>query len=1134
MPDATCIPDERLRPLLLGELSDEDAAPLESHLLECPQCVARTRTLRSSDTLVAALQNAGSPDLSAAASNSINQLVQRLSDRSQLTTQPSSLDATTAFGGAQFTVVTQLMSRLEPAASPDELGRLGSFRILKMLGYGGMGAVFLAEDMQLRRHVALKLLRPDLIDDSEAVERFMREARAAAAVRHDNVVTIFQVGRVNGVPFLAQELLEGETLDARLQREEKLPIGDTLRIGREIAAGLAAAHAKGLLHRDIKPSNIWLESSTPTRSVSEGAASRAKLLDFGLARIQSDDVELTKSGVIVGTPAFMSPEQAQGKAIDIRSDLFSLGCVLYRMVTGRLPFQGTDTLSMLHSLAVDEPPPARKLNPQVPSELSDFIAKLLHKDPLQRPWSAENVASRLAPIASSWERRQIRQSSSTELSAIGRLATSAALRKPSRLGIALAAAAAAIVCGAIIITITRPDGSKTKIEVDGDAKLDIAIDNSKPKAAADDATDQPNKVTVNNGSLPVKQPPISIAKPIYEIDFSTSDPNWLTPVPGGTSTIRDGYFVMQSNGSHTWLRASRSVPMLDEADFEVLGRAKSGMWGINVVNVNDRAKGITLAFDKQGQVYARRCEIPPGTTAFNSFPLPVSQLPIKPRRDGEFNVLRVAWRDRSLEVWLNGEAACEAIKLDQSLGSARVGFVAVPDPDSTSFDCEFDSLRIWRAGEGPHAPAPSVPLQAVYDKDFSKIDPNWTYTAETKFRGGRLHLKSTFDGPWVTRTEPTLPVLESADVEVVGQATSGFFGCNLQGHINGLMVALDSAGQLRVWQSETLSDGHSVLHDVGDFGAKPLHSWKAGDSANTLRVSFRDGIANVWVNGEPACDAITVKRPLGPFRVSIAGVKGEEPFNCQFDALRIWHAGEAPPVPPVAAPGKKDEANAQPPPVLEPNSDRAAAKPVYENDFSDLSRFKQPAAFKATANELKNGQLIIQLPTSTYRGLCVSWPMTSADFEIVGRATKGLWGFNIAKPLTQKNPEIKYWQQVLLDHQGKLKTGVIDLDQGLTDLSLTVNPVVQKSVATWKGDGAFNTLRGTVRDGLVRVWINGDEACEPIKLPDQFPPFLQIWLAAIATDDQGVYAEFDSVRVWRASEGPPLPEKATPPKDNTE
>src|SRR5437764_5748351 len=164
-------------------------------------------------------------------------------------------------------------------------------------------------------------MRPALASGKAARQRFLREARAAAAVKHDHIVTIYAVGEDRGVPFLAMEFLEGEPLDARLEREKNLPMAEVLRIAREISEGLAGAHDKGLIHRDIKPANVWLE----------GQWGRVKILDFGLARAAREHAQLTQTGAILGTPAYMAPEQARGETVDARCDLFSLGCVLYRM-----------------------------------------------------------------------------------------------------------------------------------------------------------------------------------------------------------------------------------------------------------------------------------------------------------------------------------------------------------------------------------------------------------------------------------------------------------------------------------------------------------------------------------------------------------------------------------------------------------------------------------------------------------------------------------------------------------------------------------------------------------------------------------------------------------------------------------
>jgi serine/threonine protein kinase len=285
----------------------------------------------------------------------------------------------------------ELTDFLMPPRGPDELGWLGPYRVLRVLGSGGMGVVFQAEDPHLQRPVALKAMKPALAASESCRARFAREARAAAAIKHDHIVTIYQVGEDRDIPFLAMEFLEGEPLDVRLRREGRLPIVAVLRIGREIAQGLAAAHKRGLIHRDIKPGNIWLEQLPGER---EGAAPRVrvKILDFGLARAAAEDAQLTQSGVILGTPAYMAPEQARGEKVDARCDLFSLGAVLYQMCTGELPFKGKDTMSVLMALAMDQPPPPRQLRADVPEALSDLIHQLLSKSADGRPATAQAVA----------------------------------------------------------------------------------------------------------------------------------------------------------------------------------------------------------------------------------------------------------------------------------------------------------------------------------------------------------------------------------------------------------------------------------------------------------------------------------------------------------------------------------------------------------------------------------------------------------------------------------------------------------------------------------------------------------------------------------------------------------------------
>ncbi|MCE9563348.1 MAG: protein kinase [Planctomycetes bacterium] len=269
-----------------------------------------------------------------------------------------------------------------------ELGRFGRYRVLKKLGQGGMGAVYLGYDAALDRKLALKVMLPTFAAKSDARERFLREARTAAMVRSDHVVTVFDVGEEQFVPFIAMEYLLGSPLDKYLKENNQLPLPQVLRVCRETAIGLAAAHSLGLVHRDIKPGNLWLEAPK----------GRVKLLDFGLARIEDDDTQLTGSGAVVGTPAYMSPEQGRGLKVDHRTDLFSLGVVLYQLTTGRMPFSGSSTMAILTSLAIDTPIPPRQIRPDLPETVETVITRMIAKNPDERFQSAMEVADALCDI----------------------------------------------------------------------------------------------------------------------------------------------------------------------------------------------------------------------------------------------------------------------------------------------------------------------------------------------------------------------------------------------------------------------------------------------------------------------------------------------------------------------------------------------------------------------------------------------------------------------------------------------------------------------------------------------------------------------------------------------------------------
>ncbi len=272
---------------------------------------------------------------------------------------------------------------LQRSDAPDSLGRLGQYEVREVVGRGGMGVVLKANDTKLNRIVAVKVLAPELASNAAARKRFVREARAAAAVSHDHVVRIYAV-EDDELPYLAMEFIDGQSLQEKIDRQGQLSLREILRIGQQIAAGLAAAHGHGIIHRDIKPANVLLQNGIE----------RVQITDFGLARAV-DDVEITRPGEVAGTPQFMSPEQAQGQPVDSRSDLFSLGSVLYTMCTGRPPFRADTTVAVLRRICDDVPRPIREVNPDVPDWLVEIVDRLLAKQPEDRFETAAEVAELL-------------------------------------------------------------------------------------------------------------------------------------------------------------------------------------------------------------------------------------------------------------------------------------------------------------------------------------------------------------------------------------------------------------------------------------------------------------------------------------------------------------------------------------------------------------------------------------------------------------------------------------------------------------------------------------------------------------------------------------------------------------------
>jgi predicted hydrocarbon binding protein len=278
-------------------------------------------------------------------------------------------------------VASQEDGRPDEDAIPTQIG---PYPVLCSLAHGAMGRVLLARDEQLGRPVAIKIMQPSHARDPEAKQRFLREGRTAAAISHPHVLTVYGVGDHEGQPYIVMQHLEGRPLSAC---PAPLPLPTALRIGREIAAGLAAAHSQGLVHRDIKPHNIVLE----------GPQQRVRIIDFGLAiEPLGQSPSLTADVLNGGTPAYLAPERIGNEPIDARTDLFGLGVVLYELISGRLPYDGDSTLSMLASIARGDPLPLSQVAPTVPPQVCDFVMRLMAHRPADRPASAETVVHALA------------------------------------------------------------------------------------------------------------------------------------------------------------------------------------------------------------------------------------------------------------------------------------------------------------------------------------------------------------------------------------------------------------------------------------------------------------------------------------------------------------------------------------------------------------------------------------------------------------------------------------------------------------------------------------------------------------------------------------------------------------------
>ena len=385
--------------LLDGKLAREEEAKLSRHLDQCSLCQEKLEQFSQSELL----ENITNADCDVSAVNPLRTLRPAVLELKLAEVRANRPETMLAFDSGY----ADLLPWLEEAEP--NIGRIAEFELTRFVGRGGMGAVFEAHDTKLERAVAIKLMSPGLLADPNASERFLREARSAAKINHANVVTVHAVNQIRGLPYLVMELVRGKSLEQQLISVPRLPVIEVLKIARQTALGLAAAHKNGITHRDIKPSNLMLDKQSK----------RIRIADFGLASTISDTT-LTRSGMLVGTPDFASPEQVNGQPVDARSDLFNLGCVLYLLCTGHPPFASDSLMETLDAVRSAEPNLHALNERSVPRGLIEIILRLVKKDPADRFQSADELCVALKRVSDSEVRGPVAVSFAKEKPALPR------------------------------------------------------------------------------------------------------------------------------------------------------------------------------------------------------------------------------------------------------------------------------------------------------------------------------------------------------------------------------------------------------------------------------------------------------------------------------------------------------------------------------------------------------------------------------------------------------------------------------------------------------------------------------------------------------------------------------------------
>ena len=597
MPDQKQCDPQRLERYLQHALDATEEGVVEQHLENCTDCQAEIQRRAASETVW---------------SDAVG-LLSKSEDPYDATVDRES-------NGVASHQIQEVMKLLSATDDPAMLGRFGGYEISGVVGSGGMSVVLKGLDRSLNRYVALKVMAPRLALSSTARLRFQREAQAVASVTHDNVIEIYAVSEANGLPYLVMPYFKGQTLRQRLDQAGPLPSQEILRIGLQIASGLEAAHAQGIVHRDIKPSNILMCDGIE----------RLVITDFGLARA-IDDATVTRTGVIAGTPQYMSPEQARGQSVDQRSDLFSLGSLMYESCTGRAPFRAEASYGVLKRITDESATSIQEINANIPAWLCGIIGKLHEKEPDQRFQSASELKSLLEECLA-----HVQHPGSHALPDLSTILTpdlAPGRTRITRLTTAMLAAASVALFGAAFMMLRSDDAKRSSESPPGlAAASSLSQPLELPLAQSAKRSDAPSFEESKKPSLGAQPSGQSLEEDEFRYQFSVGQQHaYLLTISCELSSSNvelDGLVTIDPVECTDEQFRLRVISELRMTEIESTNEQPFDRYSINVDGNGwkrwNSTRTATVAISPQGDIYSRaeRCSFPVNWVELSDFILP--------------------------------------------------------------------------------------------------------------------------------------------------------------------------------------------------------------------------------------------------------------------------------------------------------------------------------------------------------------------------------------------------------------------------------------------------------------------------------------------------------------------------------